>query len=373
MNSFTSNSDVSDARSPEPVRHSAARSRWHMIRRLGWGALVAFVLLGLADAWVFRNAAFYDLGNKNGARGGFIGQFAHIERAFEAAGGEHIEYAIFGDSQSIDGLRPDVMAEALGVPAHRIFNFSTSGGKPTDNLYLYRKYAERMPNLKRVIYVVNEHQLNNADAADDTKFKFHATLGQRLKAMDRDNYGELLTGWALRSFGLRTEWTALAERYRAGTWPPEEEAMFPGGIEPLRWADPKTKTEDYAREVADRWFRDWQPEGVYTDAFVDLLEAWRERGLDVVVAQIPRMPWFDEAIAAKYGRERDVYLQKAKEAADAAGARFEVIAAEEAGLGEDGFRDVNHMSPEGAEAFSRFAAGRWWKGSANGQNGTFFP
>lgn len=360
MSSSTSSSDTGqDVRSPEM---SVARSRREAFRRLGWGAVVAFLLLGLLDVWLFRDAAFYDLGNKNGARGGFIGQFAHIERAFEAAGGERIEYAIFGDSQSIDALRPDIMAEVLGVPAERIFNFSTSGGKPTDNLYLYRRYAEKMPNLKRVIYVVNEHQFNSADAGDDTKFKFHATLRQRLAAMNRDNYGELLTGWALRSFGLRTEWSALIGRYRAGTWPPEEEAMFPGGIEPLRWADPKTKTEDYAREVADRWFRGWKPDGVYTQAFGELLAKWEERGLDVVVLQIPRMAWFDEAVAEMYGSGQADYMRIVSDAAEATGALFEAVTAEEAGLDGDHFRDVNHMNPEGAEMFSLYAAERWWGG-----------
>jgi len=350
-----------DERPDADAAGTRARNRLRAFLRLGWGAFFAFVLLGLLDAFLFRNPAFYDLGNKNGARGGFIGQFAHIDRAFEMQGGENIEYAIFGDSQGIDALRPDVMAEELGVPAARIFNFSASGGKPTDSLYLYRTYAERMPNLKRVIYVINEHQLNNADAAEDTKFRFHATLKQRLRALDRDHYGELLTGWALRSFGLRTEWTALLERYRAGTWPPEEDAVFPGGIEPTRWSEPRMRTPEYAEEVADRWFRNWQPEGVYTEAFAELLMAWRDRGLDVVVAQIPRTPAFDAAVAGKYGRERDEYLHLVAEAAASAGASFEVITAEEAGLSAEHFRDVNHVNPDGADAFSRFAARRWWK------------
>jgi hypothetical protein len=370
MSLSISNSDGRHARSPGAAgtqddlpsgRPSRGRSRLRRFLRLGWGALFAFVILGLLDAFLFRNPAFYDLGNKNGARGGFIGQFAHIARAFDLQGGANIEFAIFGDSQGIDALRPDIMAEALGVPASRIFNFSTSGGKPTDSLYLYRTYAERMPNLKRVIYVMNEHQLNNADAGEDTKFKFHATLRQRLVALDRDNYGELLVGWALRSFGLRTEWTNLLERYRAGTWPPEEDAVFPGGIEPTRWSEPKTRTPEYADEVADRWFRGWQPEGVYTEAFGELLAAWRERGLDVVVVQIPRMPAFDAAVAAKHARERDEYVRIVSEAAKAAGAAFEIVPAEEAGLDESHFRDVNHMNPDGAGIFSRHAADRWWK------------
>ena len=89
--------------------------------------------------------------------------------------------------------------------------------------------------------------------------------------------------------------------------------------------------------------------------------AWRDRGLDVVVAQIPRTPAFDAAVAGKYGRELDEYLHLVAEAAASAGASFEVITAEEAGLSAEHFRDVNHVNPDGADAFSRFAARRWWK------------
>jgi len=327
--------------------------------RIGWGLIFAVLVIALADAYVFRSPYTYDIGDKQGARGGFIGQFAHIDRSFNAADPEQIEYAIFGDSQSIDGLRPDIMAGELGIGPERIFNFSVSAGKPTDAAYLYRRYIGRMPNLKRVIVVVNEHQFNNADAATDSKFRFHAGLIDRLRAMDTENYGELLAGWALRAFGLRTEWQSLVPRYRSGELPANP-APYPGGIEPLTWSPPEHRTAEYAEETADRWFKDWEPEGVYTRAFRRLIADMHLRGLEIAVVQLPRAASFDEAIERKYGSERDALYREIAAVAAAGGAEFAVLTAEGLGLAvESHFRDTNHLNPEGASIVSRYAARRW--------------
>lgn len=359
MTSSTSSSDRHPA-PPEPLAPRPRRRRvWHAFRRFGWGLLCAVILLGLADYYVFRSAYTYDIGDKQGARGGFIGQFAHIDRSFRAADPARIEFAVFGDSQSIDGLRPDIMAETLGIEPERIFNFSVSAGKPTDAAYLYRRYIERMPNLKRVIVVVNEHQFNNADAASDAKFRFHAGLADRLRALDADNYGELIAGWALRAFGLRTEWQPLVPRYARGELPADP-APYPGGIEPLTWSPPENREPAYAEETADRWFKNWRPEGVYTRAFRRLLAEMRAQGLEIAVVQLPRAASFDAAIERKYGAERDALYREIAAVAAANGAEFAVLAAADLGLSvETHFRDTNHLNPEGARVVSEYAARRW--------------
>ncbi len=352
MTSSTSNSDA----------RSVPRSRWRRLRYAGWGLLIAAVLLGVLDAQVFRSAYTYDLGGASGARGGSIGQWAHIDRAFLAADPAKIEYAIFGDSQSIDALRPDAMAAALGVEPSLIFNFSVTGGKPSDNAYTYRTYIDRMPNLRKVIYIVNEHQFNNADVGTDVKFKFHARLGERLRALDTDNYGELLTGWALRSFGLRGEWSSLVQRYRDGKWPAEPHT-YPGGIQPTTWSPPENLSESYAREVADRWFRDWKPDGVHTQQFAWLIEDMRvRRGLEVAVLQLPRTGWFENIVARDYAVELGQYFAEIKAVEEKlGGAGLVVIDGAEAGLTLDDFRDANHVNVAGADKLSRYVAERWWQ------------
>jgi hypothetical protein len=350
MTSSTSNSDA------------RLVSRWHRFRYLGWGLLIAAILLGGVDVMVFRSVYTYDLGGAGGARGGSIGQWAHIDRAFLAVDPAKIEYAIFGDSQSIDALHPDVMAAELGATPEAVFNFSVTGGKPSDNAYTYRTYIDRMPNLRKVIYVVNEHQFNNADIGIDVKFKFHAGLGERLRAMNVDNYGELLTGWALRSFGLRGEWSSLVKRYQDGKWPAAP-SMYPGGIAPTTWSKPEDKSPEYAREVADRWFENWQPDGVHTEQFGRMLSDMRlGRGLDVVIVQVPRSQWFEEIVASDYAQQAADYVERIRAAAVAAGGiEFAVVDASAAGMTLDDFRDANHVSASGAQKLSKYVAEHWWK------------
>lgn len=348
MTLFTSDSDGKKVQS--------RRITFRSFRHLGWGLLFALLLLALTDIYVFRDAYTYDMGRP--ARGGFIGQWAHLDRSFKAADPDRIQFAVFGDSQSIDALRPGIMADQLGVDEAGVFNFSVTGGKPTDMAYTYHQYIERLPNLRHIILIVNEHQFNNADVGQDIKFKFHAGLSRRLQAMNKDTYGELLTGWALRSFGMRTEWIKLIGKYRKGEWPADSPS-YPGGIEPLTWSPPEDLTAEHAQETADRWFKDWQPEGVYTDTFDRLVRDIRQRDIRLTILQIPRAEPFEQAIQHSYVEQQQSYFTHIRTIADAADSEFAVIDPGILSLAD--FRDTNHVNKQGADKLSRYAAEKWWK------------
>lgn len=329
------------------------------IRRISWGLVVMIALLAAAELFVFRNVFTYDMGRA--ARGGFVGQWAHLERSLAATDAAAIEYAIFGDSQSIDALRPELMAAELGVAADRIFNFSVSGGKPTDMLYTYKRYKDKLPNLREAIVVVNEHQFNNADVAADSKFKFHAGLLDRLRVMSADNYGELLGGWALRSFGMRSEWTRLISMHREGRWPSEPAAAYPGGIEPLTWSPPEHRTAGHAAETAERWFDGWQPEGRYTSAYMELLARLHADGVRTVVVQVPRSSLFDGAVQADYVRQRGQYEELVTWGVQRYDGGVIMLDADMLNMTIEHFRDTNHVNAAGAEIVSRYVAQKLWE------------
>ncbi|MEX1028546.1 MAG: hypothetical protein WDZ91_00695 [Paenibacillaceae bacterium] len=348
------------ASSTSTVSSIPSTSKFKAFRRMGWGLLVVLLILAIADIYIFRNAYTYDLGTEKGARGGIIGQWAQLDRSFEGTDPDRIEYAILGDSQSLDAFRPDMMADELGMEDEQVFNFSVTGGKPTDIAYTYRQYIERLPNLQHIILVVNEHQFNNADSAKDPKFKFHATLRQRIQAMDRDNYGELLTGWVFRSFGMRTEWQSLVGRYRSGELPVNP-AAFPGGIQPMTWSAPADRTADFAMQVADRWFKDWQMDGVYTHTFDQLVSDIHDDGIELTIVQLPRTDLFEQQVRSKYAAEQQAYFDHIRSIASASSVEFTVMDAITTGVTIDSFRDTNHVNPHGAEQLSRYAADRWWR------------
>jgi hypothetical protein len=335
-------------------------SKFKAVRRIGWGLFVVLLILAVADITIFRDAYTYDVGTAKGARGGFIGQWAQLDRSLKATNPDRIEYAVFGDSQSLDAFRPDIMADELGLNAEQIFNFSVTGGKPTDIAYTYNHYLDQLPNLQHVILVVNEHQLNSADSAQDPKFKFHASLRERWQAMNKDNYGELLTGWVFRSFGMRAEWQPLVSRYRSGELPVNP-APFPGGIQPIPWSPPTDKTAAFAKQVADRWFRDWQPEGVYALTFDRLVRDIHDDGIELTIVQLPRTDLFEQEVRSHYAAEQQAYFDHIRTIASASGVEFTVMDASTTGVTLDSFRDTNHVNPLGAEQISRYAADRWWR------------
>ncbi len=316
----------------------------------GWGLLGFIVLIVFLEIAVFRNIDFYGLSP------GFIGQIAELKHSFARADADQIEIAVLGDSQSIDALRPEMLAAELGIPRERIFNFSISGGSAFDIAKTYDRYKDRLPRLKKAIVVVNEHQLNDTLNDGDVKFKYFAGLRDRLAVMNADNYGELLLGWALKMYDMRTVWADMVLKYRSGKLRDHIPA-HEGGLAPVVWSKPEDRTKAYANEVADRWFQQYRIDGVRTRAFDAMIRELRSRGVAVTILQLPRSSYFEDTVKEKYGKQQDAYFAVVRGIAERYGASFEVMPNDELTL--DDFRDTNHVNPKGAEWVSRYVARRW--------------
>ncbi|MEB3102485.1 hypothetical protein [Ferviditalea candida] len=306
--------------------------------------------LVLSEVFVFRNLDVY------GYSPGFIGQIAEIDNSFAHADASGIEAAVFGDSEGMDALRPNLLADAAHIRPDTLFNFSLSGGSAYDIAQMYELYKDRLPRLKRAIVEVNEFQLNNEDAASDIKFKFFAGLRDRLAVMNGKNYGELLLGWALKSYDMRTVWQMMIDKYRNDQLR-KEVPLHQGGLPPVTWSPGSDKTRQHAEEVADRWFKGYRVEGVRTQAFEGMIRDMRQRGIEVVMIQLPRSSYFEEVIQTKYAAEQRRYMQKIQSIADRYGATYTVIPQGRLTLAD--FRDTNHVNPQGAAQISAYVGKRW--------------
>lgn len=310
------------------------------IRSFDWGFAGLIVMIVLLEALIFRNVMFYGLAP------GFLGQLGELEASFEANGGDNIELAIIGDSQSMDALRPEQLAESTGKPAESIFNFSLSGGSAFDMAHTYDTYRDRMPNLKRALVLVNEHQVNESRTVEDIKFRFHAGLADRIKVMDQDNYGELLLGWALRSYAVRTELQARVDRYLDGELR-KEVPVHAGGLPPLTWSPSTDRTEEYAIETADRWFEDFEMGGVRTAALERLIKTLLDDGVEVTIVKLPRHEYFETAIRERHSEEKAMYDEFLVKLSERYHIDLEVIPNDQLEL-ETHFRDTNHVNEAGA-------------------------
>lgn len=334
---------------------SSKRKNRKPFRLYSAGFLGFLVLFAALEVSVFRDIYFYGIEYRSMA-----GQFAELDYSFRQADPARIETIILGDSQSKDALRPDLLAAASGRDPAAIFNFSLSGGKAFEIYHTYKKYAGSMPHVKQAIVVVNEHQINDHNIENDPKFRLYAGLSDRLKVMDKDNYGELLIGWVSKAFDMRSVWSKMLQSYWNDTLPkrPLPEVWKPGGLRAETQLEQGGLTPEYAEKRADGWFEQYDIEGLQAESLDNLLRELKERGIRTVVVQIPRSEMFEETVRRKYGALQQAYFDKVRSLASQYGAEFVIMSNEGLAL-EEHFRDTNHVNPKGAEIVSRRVAERW--------------
>lgn len=321
-------------------------SNFKKLRLYSFGFIGFFLLIGTSEVTVFRNLDFYGLSS------GFIGQFSEMDKSFHSGDPSKITTAVFGDSMSIDALRSDYLAEAAGRSKESFFNFSISGGKGYDIYKTYQKYKDELTGLQEAIVVVNEHQINSFNMENDDKFKYYSGLKDRIRIMNWDNYGELLAGWALKSYDLRALWAKMFDSYRQGKL--KNFKARAGGLTPQApdATDPNyikgnTKTVEIAEGTADRWFEEYELDGLQTESLENLLRDLHDSGVRIHIVQIPRTQRFEDAVKSKYAAEQKQYLDLVEGWAVEYGADFTIMSNEGLTL-EKHFRDTNHVTPQGA-------------------------
>ncbi|WP_373232250.1 hypothetical protein [Cohnella sp.] len=321
-------------------------SNFRKMRLYSFGLIGFFLLINTSEVTVFRNLDFYGLSS------GFIGQFSEMDKSLHSGDPSKITTAVFGDSMSIDALRSDYLAEAAGRSKDSFYNFSISGGKGYDIYKTYQKYQGELIHLKEAIVVVNEHQLNSYNMEDDVKFKYYSGLKDRIRIMNWDNYGELLAGWALKSYDMRTIWAKMFDSYREGklkNFKPRAGGLTPQAPDPT---DPeymmgKTKTVEIAENTAERWFEGYNIKGLQSESLENLLRNLHDDGVRIHILQIPRTQRFEDAVRSKYTAEQQQYLDLINGWADKYDAEFTIMSNEGLTL-EKHFRDTNHVTPQGA-------------------------
>ncbi|HEX7057844.1 MAG TPA: hypothetical protein VF260_11720, partial [Bacilli bacterium] len=178
--------------------------------------------------------------------------------------------------------------------------------------------------------------------------------------------GELLLGWALRSYDLRTVWKMILQKYIDHGFDSKkgglrrEIPVHAGGLPPVVWSPPTDKTAEKGKETADRWFQNYDLEGVRTNAFTRMIADLRSRGVEVHLVQLPRTEYFEQAVAGSYAQEQQAFRNKVAAIAVKYGATFDILPRD--GLTLDDFRDTNHVKPSGAEHISAEVARRWLVG-----------
>ena len=316
-------------------------------RRAIQGFLWGLVFLLLVEIFLFRNPALYGVSPAS-----FLGQIANVQERLARQHPDRIKVLVLGDSQSMDALRPPLLASHYGIQPDEIFNLSVSGGKAVDMLHLYEDAEGKLPNLMRVVIAVNEHQLNSADIKSDAKFRYFATLSERMGTPRVADKADLAFGQLLYAYGLRDVWTQLAQQWWEGKLPqePRDKYAYRWGLPPVPGREQKHFGTEYARTVADRWMKDYRLDGPQADALHKLVQHLKERGVQVTVVQLPRTQAFEHVMKTTYAGQQAAFRERVQSEAAQIGASFTVIPPL---LDDAYFRDANHVNERGAKEITR--------------------
>jgi len=303
--------------------------------------MIWFLLfLILIELFIFRNLAFYGI-----IPASFIGQIQDLYQRFDQQEKDKIEWLILGDSQSMDAIRPPLIARELKCDPDQIFNLSISAGKPLDSLNILEKTIPQLPNLKGVIIAVNEHQFNNSKPVADVKFRYFAGITERIQAPGKEQKAELILGYLSYAYGLRDVWWKIAEKAWEGELPQIKPVEYRWGLDPLTAITPDGKTMQYAIDTAERWLGDYRLEGPQTNAFLQMVNLLERNEINWTLVKIPRMSALENAIKSSYEPQQKEFINLMKQLALDNQKQFITDIPQPP---ENAYRDVNHVNEKGA-------------------------
>lgn len=336
--------------------------------KTGRALLTAAVLVALVNVWV--SARLPKLIPESS-----LDSLLDLERrvaAFEAKG--QVKLLVLGNSHVITGLRPPVLAKALGLGPDEVFSLALPAGSPLEMRLLAERYVPAFPAVKTVICGVEEFFLTE-DAEQRLRYLTRRSLPERWAyaagRAELEDRVTLMAGWflpvldaavPLRDAVVNRPLTTLARLVVDRPIAPGTEADTlassdyrwgsPPGMD--TWKVPESHEAWYPRHRAERLVKHVErvPRGL--EDLDGLLRSLERRGLGVTLTATPyhaslqRTLERDFPAYARYRAQLDAYL---------AGTGRRLLPAP-TDLPRACFTDLDHMTPLGAEQMADWLAPR---------------
>jgi hypothetical protein len=164
--------------------------------RLTAAFLLALLWVGAANAWVgwrirplLANSSLFDL--------------FELERRIDAFGPkDRVSVVVMGNSHALAGLRPPLLAEALGLDHEEVFSLALVGANAREEYLVARGQLQKFPHAKRALIVVDEWLVGQMFAQEAaTRYTTGQNLPERWPMLPWhdtvDDHVELLAGTLL--------------------------------------------------------------------------------------------------------------------------------------------------------------------------------
>jgi hypothetical protein len=336
--------------------------------KTGRALVTAAVLVALANVWV--SVRLPKLIPESS-----LDSLLDLERRVAAFGAkERVKLLVLGNSHAITGLRPPVLAKAVGLGPDEVFSLALPAGSPLEMRLLAERYLPAFPAVKTVLCGVEEFFLTE-DAEQRLRYLTRRSLPERWAYAagrpEPEDRATLVAGWflpvldagvPLRDAMAKRPLTTLARLVVDRPVAPDTEAHTlaiadyrwgsPPGMD--TWQVPESHEAWYPRHRAERLVKNVEkvPRGL---ADLDaLLRSLERHGLRVTLTAMPyhaslqRTLERDFPAYARYRAQLDAYL---------AGTGRRLLPAPP-DLPRACFTDLDHMTPLGAERMADWLARR---------------
>ncbi len=332
--------------------------------------VAAIVAVAIANAWVgIRLPALLQDTR--------VHEILDVERRAAAFPRERVRVLVAGNSHALAGLRPPVLAAALGLGPDAVFSFALPAGSAQESRLMLERHLASFPRVALVLCTVDEFQLAGFQemhlrylTAGNGVERARFAAGQPLETQLR-----LLAGtWLpLLDFGATLHADLAAHpahtlRLLVHDGPPTNPFIRRAMRRTYRWGFPPPWDAYTARQLRLQAIRHRSPDAVAQRAAfmladrarvpigvaeVGRLTGWlAARGVPLVLVEVPYTALLDAAL-----RRLDPDAQHAWRAALAAlpaAERPPRIQAPE--LPSQAFYDADHLAPAGAQALARHVA-----------------
>lgn len=262
------------------------------------------------------------------------------------------ELVVMGSSRVRDGVSPQHLGSALGLPPGAVLNLAVTNGSTFDALTLYRRNREKLSHAK-ILVVGIEDRTFNAGWAPNDRDRRYMTLSERVGPYNDEHTLSLLAGWCWRTYDARGPFQAAIKSTIKGrklTLPIAEDGR-------VKWRD--EEIAEGPEKLPDptayaRFYRKWEPTDGRKAFLEELVRLAREDGVKVLVI---KLPWRSEHLALIEKHHPEELAEYRRRAQTVEGAKVVLWDhPRDLGLKDTHFYDYGHPTTRGAEIVSKALA-----------------
>ena len=259
------------------------------------------------------------------------------------------QIVIYGDSHVMLGFDSVALARELQLPAASVVNLGVSSGDVYDLYLLPKRNPEKLRQPPLVVFGVDIMQFNANYPLTD-RFEHFATLRDRL--LFEPTPARLAAGF-FRTAEKGRLYSKLRYALAGAAW--NRLRPTKAAIQDL----PETQAgAPTAKELLDEWCDQFAVSTRKLNLFQAKLQRAVANGQKTIIVQMPCPDAFMQELMVNHAPAYARYKAAVRQLSNGPIVFFESASA--CGLQTSDFADRDHLSPEGAEKFSRFFAG-WLK------------